>query len=71
MFLFSVSGAMDVALGSAAAGVFTNSDWLWGQLHKVKRLMRLHVYGTIHTFRLMDPHVSIVVYMISGKCHHR
>lgn len=26
---------MDVALGSAAAGVFTNSDWLWEQLHKV------------------------------------
>ncbi len=26
---------MDVALGSAAAGVFTNSDWLWERLHKV------------------------------------
>ncbi|KAA8594632.1 hypothetical protein FQN60_011767 [Etheostoma spectabile] len=26
--------AMDVALGSAATGVFTNSDWLWEQLHK-------------------------------------
>lgn len=26
---------MDVALGSAATGVFTNSDWLWEQLHKV------------------------------------
>ncbi|XP_076151942.1 cytosol aminopeptidase [Alosa pseudoharengus] len=30
----TLTGAMDVALGSAAAGVFTNSDWLWGQLHK-------------------------------------
>uniref|UniRef100_A0A8C1RGN4 Leucine aminopeptidase 3 n=1 Tax=Cyprinus carpio TaxID=7962 RepID=A0A8C1RGN4_CYPCA len=26
--------AMDVALGSAAAGMFTNSDWLWERLHK-------------------------------------
>lgn len=30
-----LEGAMDVALGSAATGVFTNSDWLWEQLHKV------------------------------------
>uniref|UniRef100_A0AAZ3P723 Cytosol aminopeptidase domain-containing protein n=1 Tax=Oncorhynchus tshawytscha TaxID=74940 RepID=A0AAZ3P723_ONCTS len=30
--VFSLS--MDVALGSAATGVFTNSDWLWEQLHK-------------------------------------
>ncbi|XP_041642224.1 cytosol aminopeptidase [Cheilinus undulatus] len=30
----TLTGAMDVALGSAATGVFTNSDWLWGQLHK-------------------------------------
>ncbi|XP_063075661.1 cytosol aminopeptidase [Engraulis encrasicolus] len=30
----TLTGAMDVALGSAAAGVFTNSDWLWGQLQK-------------------------------------
>ncbi|XP_053712536.1 cytosol aminopeptidase [Synchiropus splendidus] len=30
----TLTGAMDVALGSAAAGVFTNSDWLWGQLHQ-------------------------------------
>ncbi|KAL2097440.1 hypothetical protein ACEWY4_006647 [Coilia grayii] len=30
----TLTGAMDVALGSAASGVFTNSDWLWGQLQK-------------------------------------
>ena len=30
---------MDVALGSAATGVFTNSDWLWEQLHKVILLL--------------------------------
>lgn len=36
-------GAMDVALGSAATGVFTNSDWLWEQLHKVSRQHRDHM----------------------------
>ncbi|XP_030643908.1 cytosol aminopeptidase [Chanos chanos] len=30
----TLTGAMDVALGSAAAGVFTNSDWLWEKLHE-------------------------------------
>uniref|UniRef100_A0A3B1J6V6 Cytosol aminopeptidase n=1 Tax=Astyanax mexicanus TaxID=7994 RepID=A0A3B1J6V6_ASTMX len=30
----TLTGAMDVALGSAATGVFTNSDWLWEKLHK-------------------------------------
>uniref|UniRef100_A0A8K9V5A2 Cytosol aminopeptidase n=1 Tax=Oncorhynchus mykiss TaxID=8022 RepID=A0A8K9V5A2_ONCMY len=34
VFSVCLSGAMDVALGSAATGVFTNSDWLWEQLHK-------------------------------------
>lgn len=33
---------MDVALGSAASGVFTNSDWLWEQLHKVLNLLSKH-----------------------------
>lgn len=33
---------MDVALGSAASGVFTNSDWLWEQLHKVMNLLSKH-----------------------------
>ncbi|XP_007549691.1 cytosol aminopeptidase [Poecilia formosa] len=30
----TLTGAMDVALGSAATGVFTNSDWLWEQLQQ-------------------------------------
>lgn len=30
----TLTGAMDVALGSAATGVFTNSDWLWKQLYE-------------------------------------
>ncbi|XP_071374086.1 cytosol aminopeptidase [Centroberyx affinis] len=29
----TLTGAMDVALGSAATGVFTNSDWLWEKLY--------------------------------------
>lgn len=40
---FCLQGAMDVALGSAAAGVFTNSDWLWEQLHKVLYLQSQHL----------------------------
>lgn len=31
-------GAMDVALGSAATGVFTNSSWLWTHLYEVGHL---------------------------------
>ncbi|XP_069488011.1 cytosol aminopeptidase [Ambystoma mexicanum] len=30
----TLTGAMDVALGSAATGVFTNSTWLWNHLHE-------------------------------------
>ncbi|XP_053560085.1 cytosol aminopeptidase [Bombina bombina] len=30
----TLTGAMDVALGSAATGVFTNSSWLWNHLHQ-------------------------------------
>ncbi|XP_063777367.1 cytosol aminopeptidase [Pseudophryne corroboree] len=30
----TLTGAMDVALGSAATGVFTNSTWLWTHLHE-------------------------------------
>ncbi|KAJ1214290.1 hypothetical protein NDU88_001913 [Pleurodeles waltl] len=30
----TLTGAMDVALGSAATGVFTNSNWLWNHLHE-------------------------------------
>lgn len=36
LFFYVHTGAMDVALGSAATGVFTNSDWLWERLQKVK-----------------------------------
>ena len=37
MYLFHLTGAIVVALGSAAAGVFTNSTKLWEELHKVKK----------------------------------
>ncbi|XP_064007438.1 cytosol aminopeptidase [Pogoniulus pusillus] len=30
----TLTGAMDVALGSAATGVFTNSSWLWNHLYE-------------------------------------
>ena len=33
--LATLTGAMDVALGSGAAGVFSNSQALWEQLHRV------------------------------------
>ncbi|XP_041131735.1 cytosol aminopeptidase isoform X2 [Polyodon spathula] len=35
----TLTGAMDVALGSAAAGVFTNSDWLWNHLNQIWRCL--------------------------------
>uniref|UniRef100_A0A8C2EF49 Cytosol aminopeptidase n=1 Tax=Cyprinus carpio TaxID=7962 RepID=A0A8C2EF49_CYPCA len=33
-YIIWYASAVDVALGSAAAGVFTNSDWLWERLQK-------------------------------------
>lgn len=33
--LATLTGAIDVALGSGAAAVFTNSTPLWNQLHQV------------------------------------
>uniref|UniRef100_A0A803VQX6 Cytosol aminopeptidase n=1 Tax=Ficedula albicollis TaxID=59894 RepID=A0A803VQX6_FICAL len=34
----TLTGAMDVALGSAATGVFTNSSWLWSHLYEASIL---------------------------------
>uniref|UniRef100_A0A8C0ECZ5 Cytosol aminopeptidase n=1 Tax=Bubo bubo TaxID=30461 RepID=A0A8C0ECZ5_BUBBB len=34
----TLTGAMDVALGSAATGVFTNSSWLWTHLYEASVL---------------------------------
>lgn len=34
----TLTGAMDVALGSAATGVFTNSSWLWAHLYEASIL---------------------------------
>ncbi|RMC14290.1 hypothetical protein DUI87_09383 [Hirundo rustica rustica] len=34
----TLTGAMDVALGSAATGVFTNSSWLWTHLYEASIL---------------------------------
>lgn len=32
---FCLTGAIDIALGSGATGVFTNSSWLWNKLFEV------------------------------------
>lgn len=47
--LATLTGAMDVALGSGAAGTFTNCHRLWDQLHKAghvtgDRLWRMPLY---------------------------
>uniref|UniRef100_A0A7M4E9K7 Cytosol aminopeptidase n=1 Tax=Crocodylus porosus TaxID=8502 RepID=A0A7M4E9K7_CROPO len=34
----TLTGAMDIALGSAATGVFTNSSWLWTHLYEASIL---------------------------------
>ena len=41
-FASSCSGAMDIALGQAATGVFTNSMSLW------QRIFQVCVPGTVH-----------------------
>ena len=38
--LATLTGAIDVALGSGAAAVFTNSTALWEQLHQVSSCSR-------------------------------
>ncbi|KAM8940422.1 cytosol aminopeptidase [Pelodytes ibericus] len=45
----TLTGAMDVALGSAATGVFTNSSWLWTHLQEASivtgdRVWRMPLY---------------------------
>ncbi len=40
--LATLTGAIDVALGSGAAAVFTTSNLLWQQLHKVSFFCTTH-----------------------------
>uniref|UniRef100_A0A3P8ZLA0 Cytosol aminopeptidase n=1 Tax=Esox lucius TaxID=8010 RepID=A0A3P8ZLA0_ESOLU len=58
----TLTGAMDVALGSAAAGVFTNSDWLWEQIHKASvvtgdRVWRMPLFDH-YTRQVTDCHLA-------------
>ena len=45
--LATLTGAIDVALGSGAAGVFSNSQSLWEQLHRVY-IIYIYIYIYIH-----------------------
>lgn len=44
----TLTGAMDVALGSAATGVFTNSSWLWNHLQEVQYI---YIYIVLFLYR--------------------
>ena len=46
-YLFYVLGAIDVALGAAATGVFSTSDSLWNSLHQVVVKAKLSEYNVI------------------------
>ena len=46
-YLFYVLGAIDVALGAAATGVFSTSDSLWNSLHQVVMKAKLSEYNVI------------------------
>lgn len=78
-----LAGAVDVALGSAAAGVFTNSDWLWGELYKVLWVIwalelcwllqcaRLTLHNLSAQLSQSSPINVLCVCVFSGKCCHR
>ena len=36
LFYLFLSGAIGMALGNGAAGAFTNSSYLWENMHKVR-----------------------------------
>ena len=46
--LATLTGAIDVALGSGAAAVFTNSAPLWKQLHEVRKCSFVVVTSTLY-----------------------
>lgn len=45
-----MTGAIDVALGAGAAGVFTNSENMWNKLQKVMTIKLLIFYLEIFPF---------------------
>ncbi len=58
--LATLTGAMDVALGTGAAGVFSNSNTLWGRLHKV--CLHVHVPACTCTYRYKSYSVGLSWY---------
>lgn len=60
---------MDVALGSAATGVFTNSDWLWEQLHKVF-FMCCHIVSVCQPFSWLTLSLCMCACVV-GQCCDR
>lgn len=61
-----LTGAMDVALGSAATGVFTNSDWLWERLHKVMS----EITHNLVVFLYFLEHVLVTIKSLKNKKKH-
>lgn len=58
--LATLTGAIDVALGSGAAAVFTTSNSLWDQLHKVN--------SSFLPNPIQDPLLIVTIkYMIFGN----
>lgn len=62
---------MDVALGSAATGVFTNSDWLWEQLHKVFFFFNLLSQCLSVSALQLTNAVLVVCVCVAGQCCDR
>ena len=53
-----LAGAMDIALGSGATGVFTNSSWLWNKLFEV-RITKKHLnYGGDFIPLALEKHIE-------------
>lgn len=54
-----LAGAIDVALGAGAAGVFTNSDDMWNKLQKVMsiKLPQFILYLEIFSLSYLFAHV--------------
>ncbi len=73
--LATLTGAIMVALGNAAAGVFTNSTPLWQELHKVILCLKMillniqQISATSHkTMSVADS--EVIVSQIVPHCSH-
>ncbi|XP_046512646.1 cytosol aminopeptidase [Equus quagga] len=72
----TLTGAMDIALGSGAAGVFTNSSWLWNKLFEASietgdRVWRMPLFDH-YTRQVVDCQLADVnnigKYRSAGAC---